>query len=56
MDGLANDYVVAILEDRAGVLWLGTTFLNPGGAKGLTRYDGVRLRSTRWTTVCRKTE
>jgi ligand-binding sensor domain-containing protein len=38
-DGLANDWVTTILEDRAGNLWFGSWF------RGLSRYDGAH-----WTT------
>ena len=41
---LASDAVAALFEDRAGVLWIGTT----GG--GLVRYAGGRLQSVKLGT------
>ena len=37
-DGLASDTVLSILEDSHGIMWFGTT-------EGVTRYDGVSLRT-----------
>ena len=36
--GLANDFVLTLFEDRAGVMWIGTF-------KGLSRYDGRTFRT-----------
>jgi len=37
-DGLANNSVQALLQDREGYLWIGTW-------DGLSRYDGIEFRN-----------
>ncbi|MBT5057275.1 MAG: hypothetical protein HOM68_12105 [Gemmatimonadetes bacterium] len=39
-DGVGSDFVYALMQDREGHLWVGTT-------NGLSRYDGNHLRSLR---------
>src|SRR3954447_21833631 len=40
-DGLSNDSVFAVLEDRQGFMWFGTQ-------AGLNRYDGYRVTQYRF--------
>ncbi len=41
-DELIDETIMAILQDREGVMWFGTGWRTPGAATGLVRYDGER--------------
>ncbi|CCH03121.1 histidine kinase [Fibrella aestuarina BUZ 2] len=43
-EGLASDYVTALLKDRRGFLWVGTS-------NGLSRFDGQRFKTYRRRNV-----